>query len=87
MYIFDPASMCATIAEVVRELKPTHDVVVNYTGGAANVKLFLGTTAVALSSFLRVKIIYALRYEDRIEVYKNQTEELKSIFKRLYEFL
>lgn len=85
--VFDPGSVCATISEVLSELKPTDEIVVNYTGGAANVKLFLGATAVALSSLLHVRIIYALRYKDGTEIYKDYTEEIKGIFKKLYEYL
>lgn len=85
--IFDPSSVCATISEVLRELKPTDEIIINYTGGAANVKLFLGATAVALTSFLHVRIVYALRYKDGTEIYKDQTEEITKIFKQLYEFL
>jgi hypothetical protein len=85
--IFDPASVCMTIAEVIREVKPTDEVVINYTGGAANVKLFLGSMGVALAKILNVRIIYALRYKDGIEVFKDQTEEIKKIFKHFSEYI
>jgi hypothetical protein len=85
--IFDPASVCATIAEVIRELKLTDEVVINYTGGAANVKLFLAAIAVSLAKILNVKIVYALRYPDGTEIYKDNTEEFKKIFKQVYEFV
>lgn len=39
-----------------------------------------------LKRFLPIRIIYALRYKDGIEVFKDQTEELKTIFKQPYEF-
>ena len=33
-----------------------------------------------------IRIVYALRYKGGTEVFKDQTEELKAIFKQLYEF-
>lgn len=39
----------------------------------------LGTNAVVPTRFLPMRIIYALRYKDGIEVFKDQTEELKTI--------
>lgn len=76
----------AAIAEVIRELKPTDDIIINYTGGATSVKLILGASAIVLTKFLPIRIIYALRYKGGIEVFKDQTEELKAIFKQLYKF-
>ncbi|MDI6643174.1 MAG: hypothetical protein QMD95_03890 [Candidatus Hodarchaeaceae archaeon] len=84
--VFDPSSVCASISEILRELKPADEIVINYTGGAANVKLFLGATAVALSSFLHVRIIYAIRYKDGTEIFKDYTDDIKGIFKKLFEF-
>jgi NAD(P)-dependent dehydrogenase (short-subunit alcohol dehydrogenase family) len=84
--VLDLASVCAAVAEVIREFKSTDEIVINYTGGAANVKLFLGAVAVGLTKLLNVRIVYALRYGD-VEVFKDQTEEFKKIFKQLYEFI
>ncbi|MCS7131436.1 MAG: hypothetical protein NZ934_01740, partial [Hadesarchaea archaeon] len=60
--------------------------IINYTGGAAIVKLLLGATAVVLSRFLPIRIIYALRLSDGREIFRDQTEELGEIFRQLYEF-
>jgi hypothetical protein len=84
--IFDVKSVGEAIANVFREIKPTDEVIINYTGGAASVKLLLGASAVVLSRIMPVRIIYSLRYKDGTEIFKDQTEELKAIFKRLYEF-
>ena len=83
---FSPKSISAAIGEVIKKISPKDEVVINYTGGAAGVKLLLGATAVILSRILPIRIIYALRYHDGIELYKDQTEELREIFKQLYEF-
>ncbi|MDI6643173.1 MAG: hypothetical protein QMD95_03885 [Candidatus Hodarchaeaceae archaeon] len=84
--IFDIRSVGEAISRVFREIKPDDEIVINYTGGAASVKLLLGASAVVLSRMLPIRIVYALRYKGGIEVYKDQTDELKAIFKQLYEF-
>lgn len=84
--IFDPRSVGDAIGKILREVKPKDEVIINYTGGAASVKLLLGASAVVLSRFLPIKIVYALRYKGGIEVFKDQTKELKEIFTQLYEF-
>ena len=84
--IFDVKSVAAAIGEVIRQLKPDDEIVMNYTGGAASVKLLLGATAVVLDRFLPIRIIYALRYKNGVERYEDQTDELKEIFKQLYKF-
>jgi len=82
----EPKSVGEAIGEIIKHVKPDDDVVINYTGGAASVKLLLGASAVILSKFLPIRIIYALRYKDGLEKYVDQTNELKEIFKQLYKF-
>jgi hypothetical protein len=82
----EPKSISEAIGKVIKQIKPEDDVVINYTGGTAGVKLLLGATAVILSKMLPIRIIYAVRYKKGIEVFKDQTEELRDIFKQLYEF-
>jgi hypothetical protein len=84
--IFDVRSVGDAIAQILKQLKPEDEVIINYTGGAASVKLLLGASAVVLSKFMPVRIIYALRYKDGTEIYRDQTEDLKQIFRQLYEF-
>lgn len=84
--IFDMRSVGDAIGKVVKEINPKDDVVINYTGGAASVKLLLGASAMALSKHVPIRIIYALRYKGGTEVFKDQTAELKTIFKQLYKF-
>ncbi len=84
--IFDLRSVGDAIAQVFKQIKPEDEVIINYTGGAASVKLLLGASAVVLSKIMPIRIIYALRYKEGTEVYKDQTEDLKQIFKQLYEF-
>lgn len=83
--IFDPRSVGAAIGNVLREFKPGDEIVINYTGGAASVKLLLGATAAVLSRFLPIRIVYALRYKGGIERFEDQTEVLKEVFRHLYE--
>ena len=84
--IFDVRSVGAAIGDVIKQVKPEDEVVINYTGGAASVKLLLGATAVVLAQFLPIRIIYALRYKGGVERYEDQTDALKEIFKQLYGF-
>jgi len=84
--VFNPKSVGDAIAGIIKQLNPADEIVINYTGGAASVKLLLGATAVVMSRFLPIRIIYALRYKGGIEKYEDQTEQLKEIFKNLYEF-
>lgn len=84
--IFDIKSVGEAIAKVFKEIKPTDEIIINYTGGAASVKLLLGASAVVLSRIMPIRIIYSLRYKDGTEIFKDQTEDLKTIFKQLYEF-
>jgi hypothetical protein len=80
---FDVKSVGEALVKVFKEIKPTDEVLVNYTGGAASVKLLLGVSAILRSRKLPTKIIYALRYKAGTEIYMNQTEDLKEVFNTL----
>jgi len=82
----EPKSISKAIGEVIKQIKPEDQVTINYTGGSAGVKLLLGATAVVLSRILPIRIIYSVRYKKGIEVFKVQTDELREIFKQLYDF-
>lgn len=82
--VFDPSSIGAAIGEIIDDIKPDDELIINYTGGAAGVKLILGAAAVVLSRFMDLRIIYAIKYPD-VEKYLDQTEPLKKIFHQLYE--
>jgi hypothetical protein len=82
----EPKSISKAISEVIEQIKPGDHVTINYTGGTAGVKLLLGATAVVLSRILPIRIIYSVKYKGGIEVFKDQTEELREIFQQLYNF-
>jgi len=82
----EPKSISKAIGDVIKKIKPEDQVTINYTGGSAGVKLLLGATAVVLSRILPIRIIYSVRYRKGIEVFKVQTDELREIFKQLYDF-
>ena len=84
--VFEPKSVGEAIGEIIKRIKPGDDIVINHTGGAANVKLLLGVSAVVLSKFLPIRIIYALKYKGGLEKYVDQTKELNEIFRNLYDF-
>ena len=82
----EPKSISEAIGKVIKQIKPEDEVTINYTGGTAGVKLLLGATAVVLSRILPIRIIYSVKYKRGIEVFKDQTKELREIFKQIYEF-
>jgi hypothetical protein len=81
--VFDVDSVGEAIARVFGQINAGDEVVVNYTGGAASVKLLLGVSAVVMSRVPPVRIIYAIKYPRGIEVFADQTEVIKNIFQRL----
>jgi hypothetical protein len=82
--VFDPTSVWNAIAKVLKEINPKDDeMIVNYTGGSAVVRLLLGMLGVMLLAMMKGKILYAVRYLDGIELTANHTEELKEIFRKL----
>jgi hypothetical protein len=82
----EPKSISKAIGEVIEQIKPSDDVTINYTGGTAGVKLILGATAVVLSRILPIRIIYSVKYKGGIQIFKDQTKELREIFQQLYNF-
>jgi homoserine dehydrogenase len=84
--VFDPRSIGEAFGKIIKEIKPEDEIIINYTGGSAAVKMLLGAAAVVLSKFMpRTRIVYALRYKGGIEKYVDHTDELREIFKQLYE--
>lgn len=72
------------MGEILGEVGGDDKVTINYTAGSATIKLILGAAAVALSRILEnLKIIYAIRYPDGEEEYRDQTEKLQTLFSNL----
>jgi len=81
--IFDVNSVGESITRVFNHINPGDEVVVNYTGGAASVKLLLGISAAVMPRTPPIRMIYAIKYPGGIEVFADQTEAIKNIFQRL----
>lgn len=82
--IFDPEDIGKVMGEILGEVGGDDKVTINYTAGSATIKLILGAAAVALSRILEnLKIIYAIRYPDGEEEYRDQTEKLQTLFGNL----
>ncbi len=79
--VFDPTSVGDAFGEVLKEIKPTDDIGINYSTGTATVKLILGTAAVVLSKFLNIRILYA----DALALI-DHTDALKNFFKLISDF-
>jgi hypothetical protein len=84
--IFNIEAISDTLFQIFKKIKRKDQVLVNYTGGAASVKLLLGMCAILLSKKLPIKIIYVLRYKAGTEIYLNQTEYLKEFLDRFQKF-
>ncbi len=78
---FSPKSVAKVIREILREIDPDKDkVIINYTGGTAVVRLFLGATAVVLSALMKTKIVYAIEYPKGIKITTDHTKALRENF-------
>lgn len=84
---FDPKSVSETFGEIVAEIGAGDNIVINYTGGTALVRLLLGAMGIYLSGAFPAKVVYSVRYRKGIKKFADQTEELKGIFKQLQNFL
>jgi hypothetical protein len=80
---FDPRAVGVAIGEVLKNVEKDDSIVVNYTGGTAVVKLLLGAVGVALTMFMKTKIIYSIDYPGGIKVAADHTKALKDIFREL----
>jgi len=80
--VFDPKAVRDCLADILHRVDPAKDeVVVNYTGGSAPVRLFLGVFGVQLAKFSpKTKILYAISYKkEGVEFSDNHTEMLKEL--------
>jgi len=77
--VFDPRSVYECIKRALQHVDIKKDeIIINYTGGSAVVRLLLGTIGIMLSRFARVRILYAIEYQD-VKVGSDQTEALKEV--------
>ncbi|MEW6222844.1 MAG: hypothetical protein AB1476_06040 [Candidatus Hadarchaeota archaeon] len=82
--VFDPAVVGECLGEILNKLNPKEDeVIVNYTGGSAVVRLLLGTLGVVLSMVMKARVIYAIKYPHGVDVSADHTDALRDIFQRL----
>jgi hypothetical protein len=78
--VFDPSSVGKVLGDILDQLDPYKDeVVINYTGGTAVVRLLLGTLGMIISTTMNVKIIYAIKYRRGVEIAKDHTRVLRDI--------
>ncbi len=79
--VFDPESISETLRGILDEINPRDDeVVINYAGGSAPVRLFLGVLGVGLSRICpKTKVLYAIHYPKSVKLAANQTEKLQEL--------
>lgn len=82
--VFNPVSIGEVLAKIIKEIDPKKDeVIINYSGGTAVVRLLLGTLGVVLSTMMNGKVLYAIKYPRGIEITSDHTKDLKDIFTKL----
>lgn len=79
--VFDPKSVGEAMGEILKELKRDDEIIINYSEGTAAVRLVLGASAVGLSKYLNIKILYA----DSAAIL-DHTKAVKELFKLIFEF-
>lgn len=79
--VFDPESISDAIHSIMKKIDPSKDeVVVNYSGGSAPVRLFLGVLGIHLTTFApKTRVLYAISYPKGIKIATNQTEKLQRL--------
>jgi hypothetical protein len=80
--VFEPKSIHDCLTNILHKVDISKDeIVINYTGGSAPVRLFLGVVGVQLSKFSpKTKIIYAINYKkEGLGITDNHTEKLKEL--------
>ena len=77
--IFSLESINNTIRGILKVIDPYGDeVTINYTGGSAPVRLFLGVLGVGLSRICpKTKVLYAIHYPKDVKMAANQTNKLQ----------
>lgn len=77
--VFDPESINNTIRAILKEIDPyDNEVIINYAGGSAPVRLFLGVLGVGLSRICpKTRVLYAIQYPKDVKLAEDQTEKLQ----------
>lgn len=79
--VFKPKSVSGTIRQILGQIDHDEDeVVINYTGGSALVRVLLGATGVVLSSIMDARLVYAIKYPKGLTLQENHTKMLRDIF-------
>jgi hypothetical protein len=82
--VLNPLAIEKQLKKILDKIDPRNDeLIINYTGGPAPVKLLLGAMGVKLSSTMNARVIYAIKYPEGIEFVKDHTDILNDVFQRL----
>jgi hypothetical protein len=82
--IFDPLEVGGKLGKILGEVDSKKDeLIINYAGETAVVKLLLGTMGVLASTVMKTKVLYAVTYPARLELSEDHTGVLRDIFQRL----
>jgi len=79
--VFDPKSVSDAIRQILQKADiKKNEIIINYTGGSAVVRLLLGAIGIMLARFARVRLVYAIQYPKGMKFEANQTDLLMEVF-------
>jgi hypothetical protein len=84
---FNPESIGDALAEVLEQIKPEDQVIINYSGGTQVMSLVLGSVAVVLSRIMPIQILYSTARPGKREQLLDHSKKLRELFHRLYEIV
>lgn len=77
---FDPSKVGEILGGIVDKLDPEKDeLIINYTGGTAVVRLLLGTLGILISAVVKTKLLYAIKYPDGVEILADHSQILREL--------
>jgi hypothetical protein len=77
---FDPSKVGEILGGIIDKLDPERDeLIINYTGGTAVVRLLLGTLGILISAVVKTKLLYAIKYPDGVEILADHSQILREL--------
>ncbi len=83
---FDPESIDEAVDKILKRVKVSDEVDINYSGGTQAMSLVLGSVAILLLSKMPVKVLYSTSLGGGVSI-ADHTKTLKKLFKRRYRLI
>jgi len=84
---FDPESIGDAVGQILENLKPDEQVMINYSGGTQAMSLVLGSVALVLTRVMPIQILYSTKTIKGEEKIYDHSDVLKELFHKLYEIV